>query len=202
MQSASVRRVFGLALFLTTSGMILKAQIADDVFKADQSPEPRLIAGGVSSGTTLPALVAPAAIRFEPALGSAELAVLPVAPQPLMSVASKPERPSPSRKQVLAWRGLMLGEHSAATFDAWSTRASLTSGNGYERNFLMKPFANSSAIYPVLQIAPFGFDYLGHRFMRSNNAFLRRAWWVPQAASMTASIWCGARNVHVANLSR
>jgi hypothetical protein len=195
-------RVFGLALFLTTSGVILNSQATSELSKADQAPEPRLIAGGVLNGTTLSELAAPTIIGAEPAVGSAELAVIPVAPQPLISIVRKSERVSPGRKQVLAWRGLIIGEHSAAAFDAWSTRDSLASGNGYERNPLIKPFADSSAIYPVLQIAPFGFDYLGHRLMRSNNVVLRKIWWLPQAASMSASLWCGARNIHVANLAR
>jgi hypothetical protein len=202
MQSPNVRRVFGLSLFLVTSGVILSAQSSSDRAKPNQAPESLLVAAGVSNRATLSALMTAPAIAAEPPAGSPELAALPVAPQPLISLAGKVERVSPSRKHTLAWRGLIFGEHSAAAFDAWSTRDSLRSGNGYERNPLIRPFANSSAIYPVLQIAPFGFDYLGHRFMRSNNGLLRRAWWVPQAASMTASLWCGARNVHVANLHR
>jgi len=140
---------------------------------------------------------------------SPEFATLPSAPEPMLTpqpIAKQSQKPKienrASRSEVLLWKGLAVAEHSAAVFDAWSTRQSLTSGNGYERDPLMKPFANSAAIYPVLQIAPFGADYLSHRFMRSNHVFLRRVWWIPQVASISGSMWCGARNLRVADLRR
>ncbi|PYY10226.1 MAG: hypothetical protein DMG61_22085 [Acidobacteria bacterium] len=122
--------------------------------------------------------------------------------QPIATHSRVRESIQPSGAQTRLWRGLVIAEHSAALFDAWSTRKSITSGNGYERNPLMKPFANSSAAYPMMQIAPTGFDFLSHRMMRSNNAFLRRAWWVPQAASFVGSLWMGTRNIRVADLKR
>lgn len=137
-----------------------------------------------------------------------ELAALPTAPEPMLTPqpvikpTSNPEIKGPTRGEVRLWKGLAVAEHSAAIFDGWSTRESLTSGNGYETDPLMKPFANSAAIYPMLQIGPFGADYLSHRFMRSNHAFLRRMWWVPQVASISSSMWYGARNVQVADLKR
>jgi len=139
---------------------------------------------------------------------SPELAGLPMSPQPMVvhqPVAKqvlKLESDWPSRSQIRLWKGFAVAEHSAAVFDAWSTRASLTSGNGYERDPLMKPFANSASIYPMLQIAPFGADYLGYRFMRSKHPVLRRFWWLPQLASISSSMWCGARNLQVADLKR
>lgn len=143
-----------------------------------------------------------------PDAGSApESTALPTAPEPLLTAQygaklAKQETTIPSRTQIRIWKGLALADHSAALFDAWSTRESLTSGNGYERDPLMKPFASSAAIYPMLQIVPFGTDYLARRFMRSNHLFLRRIWWVPQAAVIGSSMWSGARNLHVADLKR
>jgi len=125
-----------------------------------------------------------------------------LAMQPLVEQSPKGEAIRPSVKEIRLWRSLVIAEHSAALFDAWSTRRSISSGNGYERNPLIKPFANSPAIYPVLQVAPLGVDFLSHRLMRSNNAFLRRVWWVPQVASVGGSLWVGARNIHVADLKR
>jgi hypothetical protein len=124
--------------------------------------------------------------------------VLAVVQRELKSV----DRPQPSQREVRIWRGLMVAEHSAAIFDAWTTRNSLDSGNGYERNPLMKPFAGSAAIYPALQVAPVGLDFLSHRMMRSRNSLFRSTWWLPQAASIAASLWCGSRNIQVANLRR
>ena len=103
--------------------------------------------------------------------------------------------------EVLAWRTLVIAQHSAAVFDAWSTRKALTSGNGYERDPLMKPFANSATVYPATQAAPLLFDFLAYRMMRSQNRYLRRSWWLPQAASLIGSVWCGSRNLRVANLN-
>jgi len=125
-------------------------------------------------------------------------AALPLKPQP----TTKPSENQPSLGEVRIWKGLIIAQHSAAAFDAWSTRRSIESGNGYERNVLMRPFANSAAIYPILQIAPFGFDFVSHRMMRSQSRIFRKTWWLPQAASTAASLWCGSRNLRVASLKR
>jgi hypothetical protein len=104
-----------------------------------------------------------------------------------------------SHREIMMWRGLTVATHAAAAFDAWSTRRSLSSGNGYERNPLMKPFANSAAIYPATQVAPLALDFVSRRMLRSENPVLRKLWWMPQTFSTAASIWVGVRNVHVAN---
>jgi hypothetical protein len=122
--------------------------------------------------------------------------------QPVATGTVRPKVERPSLRQVHAWEALLVAQHSAAIFDAWSTRQAITSGNGYERNPLMKPFANSAAIYPMLQIAPSGVDFFSRRFMNSNHVLLRRTWWVPQTVSIAASLWCGTQNLHVANLRR
>lgn len=122
----------------------------------------------------------------------------PVRPAPAMVVRSTaPER---SRAALMTWQTLLVAQHSAAVFDAWTTRKALTSGNGYERDPLMKPFANSATIYPATQVAPLLFDFVGYRMMTSRNRYLRHTWWLPQAVSFAGSIWCGSRNLRVANL--
>jgi hypothetical protein len=88
--------------------------------------------------------------------------------------------------------------HGAAAFDAYTTRVSLESGRGYERNPLMRPFASSAAVYPAAQVLPFGLDYLSRRMMRSNNTVLRHTWFIPQLASTVGSTWVGVRNLNVA----
>lgn len=99
-----------------------------------------------------------------------------------------------------AWLALVALQHGSAAFDAWSTRQSILSGNGYERDPLMKPFAGSAAIYPALQVLPIGLDYLSNRMMRSSNGMIRRFWWIPQSVSTVGFVWSGARNLHVAAL--
>ena len=105
----------------------------------------------------------------------------------------------PSRFAENTWIILSVSQHSAALFDAWSTRQVLSSGKGYERDPLLRPFANSSAIYPATQLVPLALDLVGHRLMKRENRYLRYGWWVPQLASIAGSLWCGSRNLRVAN---
>ncbi len=149
--------------------------------------DPVVTANNLSAGNTSPVL----------------LPAMPEPVQPVLPIAHGPKPQTEIRNsEVIAWRALIVAQHSAAVFDAFSTRRALTSGNGYERDPLMKPFANSAVIYPATQAAPLLFDFLGYRMMRSQNRYLRRAWWLPQAASFAGSVWCGSRNLHVANLKR
>src|SRR5579859_1179535 len=76
-----------------------------------------------------------------------ELAVAPLVP------VEAPKAESSSAKKKV-WYGLMAAEHSAAFFDAYSTRQVLSSGSGRELDPLMRPFAHSAAIYPALQVSP------------------------------------------------
>lgn len=137
---------------------------------------------------------------------SADPVLLPVATlsspaQPIMAVStpSLPEKPKVSVRQQRIWWALTAAQHGAATFDAWSTRKALTSGNGYERNPLMRPFANSAAIYPAIQVLPVGLDFVSQRMMRSRHGFFRKTWWVPQTLATAGFVWSGARNLNVAN---
>src|SRR5262249_46499606 len=129
-------------------------------------------------------------------------AMVPLTPQPVLKPTTIQSENGASQRELRIWKTLLIAQHSAAAFDAWTTRRSIESGNGYERNVLMKPFADSAAIYPMLQIAPAGFDYLSHRMMRSQNRIFRKTWWLPQLVSTGASVWCGSRNLRVANLHR
>jgi hypothetical protein len=97
------------------------------------------------------------------------------------------------------WLVMTAIQHSAATFDAWSTRNSITSGRGRELNPLMKPFAGTGAIYGVIQLAPMATDFLGKRLMRSNHATLRKLWWMPQAAGSVGFMLSGINNLKVAS---
>lgn len=103
------------------------------------------------------------------------------------------EANSATRKKV--WYGLMAAEHSAAFFDAWSTRQVLSSGGGRELDPLVRPFSHSAAIYPALQVSPVAMDYLAARLMHSNNRIIRKLWWVPQAAGIAGSSLCGMTNL-------
>jgi hypothetical protein len=150
-------------------------------------------------------LAAMAAVPASAVSSSAQLAADPplieaAAIQPLqpMLVRNAESSKSPVVKLPRTWWLLTAAQHGAATFDAWSTRKSLTSGNGYERNPLMKPFADSSAVYPVIQVLPLGLDYLSRRMVRSHHPVLRKTWWLPQTLATAGFVWSGLRNLRVA----
>lgn len=125
---------------------------------------------------------------------------------PAMVAAAMPAAPaiSPVKSAPLtarppaSWWALAAAQHAAVGFDSWSTRYSLSNG-GRELDPLMRPFANSSALYPVMQTGPVALDYVALRMMRSHNRWMRRMWWVPQAALATGSVISGVHNIGVAN---
>ena len=82
----------------------------------------------------------------------------------------------------------------AAGFDAWSTRRAVALGYN-EGNPMLRPFANSNAIYVATQVSPAVMDYLGKRMMVSQHGWLRRMWWLPQVAGSGISVGAGVHNV-------
>lgn len=129
---------------------------------------------------------------------------------PLVAVSPRPVRGTPAAAGIISvmelqaemrskkrtWYALAAMQHGAAAFDAWSTRRAISNG-GRELNPLMKPFANSGAIYAATQIGPVLFDYLGKRMMTSRHPTLRRMWWLPQVAGTAASLFSGIHNLGV-----
>ena len=115
-------------------------------------------------------------------------------------VDSKPARfisleTSPSRNR---WIALSVLQHAAATFDAYTTRDAISHG-AVEQDPLMRPFANSSAIYAAIQVCPVVLDFAARKMQRSQNDLIRRAWWLPQSVSTGMYIVSGVHNIHVAN---
>lgn len=98
-----------------------------------------------------------------------------------------------SRAQRRAWFLLATAQHGAAFFDARTTRDAMR--HYHELDPLLRPFAHSAAIYPVMQIAPLGLDWLARRLATSRHKWLRRLWWVPQAAATAGFIWSGTHNL-------
>ena len=96
------------------------------------------------------------------------------------------------------WLLLSIAQHSAATFDAYSTRQAIATG-ATEADPFIRPFAHSSAIYAAIQVGPAILDYAAHRMQRSQNSFVRRSWWVPQSASTGMFLLSGVHNMSVAN---
>ena len=102
-----------------------------------------------------------------------------------------------NRRNRRTWLGLALAEHSAATFDAWSTRHAITTAGAQELNPLLKPFAKNASLYVAIQVAPVLMDFAARKMMYSHHSWVRRMWWAPQSASFVGSLFCGAHNVGV-----
>ena len=95
------------------------------------------------------------------------------------------------------WLALSLVQHGAATFDAYSTRQSISRGN-VEDDPILRPFAHSGAIYAAIQAGPVALDFIARRMQHSDNGIVRRMWWVPQTVSTATFIFAGVHNLNVA----
>jgi hypothetical protein len=155
--------------------------------------------GPAAASTGLPAHPEPAGGATAEASSAPLVAVSPRALRatpPPAGIISVMQLQAEARRQRRTWYLLAAMQHGAAAFDAWSTRRSIANG-GRELNPLMKPFANSGAIYAATQIGPVVFDFLGKRMMTSRHPTLRRLWWLPQVAGTAASLLSGAHNLTV-----
>ena len=119
------------------------------------------------------------------------------AAQPFRPVRPVFTRPRETPRQRRMWYGLALAGHSGAAFDAWSTYRAVSGGYGREANPFMRPFANSNSIYAATQVSPAFMDFLGKRMMASQHGWVRKVWWLPQAAGASMSFASGAHNVGV-----
>jgi hypothetical protein len=123
-----------------------------------------------------------------------------------LSTIRVPEAPPAKPVRVIAaenyprknWLLLSIAEHSAATFDAYSTRRAIATGAN-EADPMMRPFAHSPGIYAAIQVGPAILDFAARRMERSQNSFLRRTWWIPQSASTGIFLFSGVHNMQVAN---
>src|SRR5260370_23956054 len=158
----------------------------------------------------------PAAVSDSAPKDSTAIASLPSAPDPKVKAEAEPIVPStavlpfqPVRpviagpretpRQGKIWYGLLVAGHSGAAFDAWSTHKAVVGGYGQESNPFLRPFAKSNAIYAATQVSPAFMDYLGKRMMVSQHGWVRKMWWVPQAAGASFSFAAGAHNASLAH---
>jgi hypothetical protein len=100
----------------------------------------------------------------------------------------------PSRRN---WILLSVAQHSAAAFDAYSTRQAIENG-AVERDPLMKPFASSPAMYAAIQAGPVLLDYAARKMQRSHYDMVRKLWWMPQSASTVMYFASGVHNMREA----
>jgi hypothetical protein len=145
-----------------------------------------------SSGNVIPAAFTLARLESSPQNGQALDTIRVPSPGKPANVIL------PETHQRKAWLVLSIAEHSAATFDAYSTRLAISRGAN-EADPMMQPFAHSPAIYGAIQVGPLVLDYAARRMERSQHSFLRKTWWVPQTAATGLFLFSGAHNMSVAN---
>jgi len=143
------------------------------------------------------ALSTPVAANADPSPAALE-------PTPFISsyrpVYGPPVRAVSDRWQKREWLALSIAAHSAAGFDAWTTRKVLSAvPNSQESNPLLRPFAGNASMYAAVQVAPTILDYLSRRMMSSRHDVLRNTWWLPQAVSAVVSVASGVHNLGVYN---
>jgi hypothetical protein len=177
---------FSPALSAQTARTVLPGSAAFDALPSSLSPvlAPSLSSSLASTGTTVRA-----------SFSSQTFSTIRIPD----SAPAKPFRTvSPeSRPSVRNWLLLSAVSHSAATFDAYSTRRSIEAGN-VEADPLMKPFAGSPAIYVAIQASPLVMDFAALKMQHSGNRFVRRLWWIPQSTGTAMSLFAGVHNLSIA----
>ncbi|PYU18424.1 MAG: hypothetical protein DMG30_28100 [Acidobacteria bacterium] len=110
-------------------------------------------------------------------------------------INSPPRKIFPDHHTRRMWLGLSIAEHSGAAFDAWTTRRALSQYNARELDPLLRPVAGNASLYAAVQIGPTIFDLLSRHMMTSKHEWIRRNWWILQAASTAVSFASGALNL-------
>lgn len=126
--------------------------------------------------------------------GAVQPPSVPLAIQPVKPAYTRPRE---TRGQRIAWYSLMAAGHGAAAFDAYSTRLAVSGNYGTETNPFLRPFSHSSALYAATQVSPAVMDFIGKRMMVSENRWVRKMWWLPQAAGSGFSVFAGVHNLGV-----
>jgi len=144
---------------------------------------------GAASGT-LTMVSLETSVKNSQALASIRLPdAAPAKPVRVISAETYPKRD---------WILLSIAQHSAAAFDAYSTRQAVATG-ATEADPFMRPFAHSPGIYAAIQVGPAILDFAARRMQHSENNFIRRSWWIPQTASTGMYLISGVHNMSVAN---
>lgn len=182
----------------------IPAASADAAFDTTNLPSEPLPAGvAVAAAAEVDSIAG--ASTPEPAPMTLAPTLAPITPGPMIApvkpgksgTISISELMEEQRHKEHEWIALSIAAHSAAAFDAWSTRHAITTYGAQELDPLYKPFANNGSIYAVIQVGPAIMDYVAKRMMYSRNNFVRRMWWVPQTASMVSSVASGGHNLTV-----
>ena len=166
--------------------------VKTEIKKEDVTPSnalPAAPAPKVAADDTAPAGSESSSVSAEPFLPGA--AIQPATPPKAALRGPRYEAP----KERIAWTGLSAVGHCAAGFDAYSTRRAISGGYGNESNPLLRPFAHSGALYAATQVSPTVMDFVGHKMMTNRRPWVRKMWWVPQAAGAGFSFAAGMYNM-------
>lgn len=132
-----------------------------------------------------------------PDTGKASPEDLPLSPAASLSRSTTVSSGRSHTSHRREWIALAVAQHSAATFDAWSTRRALSTGHAEELNPTLRPFAGNSSLYAAIQLGPLLFDFVGRRMMTSQYGWARHTWWILQVAGTVTSIASGAHNLTI-----
>ena len=177
---------------LLSAALLLLWLPTSELPKSADADSPAAAKAVASESSKVPAALPDAPIaKSEATAESSSIAI-----KPFSNSAIKPamERPLPTPRQQKLWYTFMAVGHSAAAFDAYSTRRALSGNYGTESNPMLRPFAHSNAIYAATQVSPAVMDYVGRRMMTSSHPTLRKFWWVPQVAGAGFSFGAGMSN--------
>jgi hypothetical protein len=159
--------------------------------KLPDSPTPNLEASNLSENAS-------AKLSASSAGGALAAPIQPAAPAAGIRPGIKPAISGEYKPRYKKeWYGLMFVSHSAAAFDAWSTRRAISGNYGTEGNPLLRPFAHSNAMYAATQVSPAVMDFLGRKMMTSRHSWMRKLWWLPQSAGASISFVSAAHNMSV-----
>jgi hypothetical protein len=193
-----------LQLHAVPQAAVPAVKATTEQMQIEQASDNRLILADASSTDDIGPLE-PGRLTLMP-VSSPASAAAPAVPAPAAAFVtpiistSKKQKPEFAGKvsegSVRAWKGLAFAQHSAAVFDAWSTRRALDRG-AHELNPMLKPFAGNASIYAAAQVGPTLLDFLSHKMMTSSHAVLRKTWWIPQILGATASVTAGLNNIQM-----
>ena len=204
-------------MLLALAVLLIQPQIAAQMsFSAEkialiQPANPVSTSNAAFSETSLPLAPVSTDMSVQPAAEFVS-AALPNAPEPApvnspsaiallkpgkSTMVSVGQLLAEERRNQRLWMGLGIASHSAATFDAWSTRHAITTAGDRELDPMLRPFAGNASLYAAIQVGPTLMDFVGKKMMYSRHSWVRRMWWVPQTASFASSLFCGAHNLGV-----
>lgn len=146
-----------------------------------------------------PGRLMPTPILTPGASPAPEPAAEPV-PAPAAFIATQPNderaRLDELRRRHL-WLTLAIAQHGAATFDALSTRHSVSNYHATELDPLLRPFVGNPSIYAAIQVGPAALEYLSWRMMHGHHDWERRTWWLPEVLGTALSFASGVHNLGV-----